>query len=200
MTLILKTAPATPLFTLDQIKGHLCLTDDFTESDATITDYGDGVTSYLDGNAGVLGRGLITQTYTMIIDFFSSRISIPLPPLQTVDEIRYLDTAGVQQILDPSIYRVVYAGAVNRRALITLANNKSWPSIDNVIAAIEIDFTCGYGDSWNDIPANTRQLALMLLASQYETREAEIVGTIVAANPAMNRAIAIAKYQEAGQQ
>lgn len=197
MTLILKTAPLIPLFTLDQIKNHLCLTDDFAESDASITDMGDAVTDYLDGNAGVLGRGLITQTYTMIINFFPDVIKVPLPPLQTVDEIRYLDTAGVQQILAASVYRVVYAGAVNRRAIITIANDQSWPSIDNQIGAVEIDFTCGYGDSWNDIPPNTRQLALLLLGSLFETREAEITGTSFDDNPAAKRAIVLAKYQEA---
>ena len=196
MTLILKTAPTTPLFTLDQIKAHLCLTDDFTESDASLTDMGDAVTDYLDGNAGVLGRGLITQTYTMILNFLPSMIFIPLPPLQTVDEIRYLDTAGTQQILDPSIYRVVYAGAVNRKALLTLANNQSWPSIDTQIGAVEIDFTCGYGDSWNDIPANTRSLAQMLLGSLFETREAEIKTASFDNNPAVSRAITLAKFPE----
>lgn len=197
MTLIIKTEPVNPLFTQDQIKSHLCLTDDFTDTDATVSDYGDAVTSYLDGGDGVLGRGLITQTWTLIRNTFANNMSIPLPPLQTVDEIRFLDTAGVQQILDPTIYRVVYAGARNRRALVTLAENQSYPAIDHVLGAIEIDFTCGYGDSWNDIPANTRQLALMLLASLFERRDAEIVGTIVAINPAVERAINIAAYQEA---
>lgn len=197
MTLILKTPSATPLFTLDQIKNHLCLTDDFAESDASITDMGDAVTDYLDGNDGVLGRGLITQTYTMIINFFPGVIHVPLPPLQTVDEIRYLDTAGDQQILASSVYRVVYAGAVNRKAIITLANNQSWPSTDTQIAAVEIDFTCGYGDSWNDIPPNTRQLALLLLGSLFETREAEITGTTFDDNPAAKRAIFLAKFPEA---
>lgn len=199
MTLILKTAPAIPLFTLDQIKSHLCLTDDFTASDALVSDMSDAVTDYLDGNNGVLGRGLITQTYTMIIDFFPHVIHVPLPPLQTVDEIRFLDTTGVQQILDASIYRVVYAGAVNRRAIITLANNQSWPSVDHQIGAVEIDFTCGYGDSWNDIPHNTRNLAMMLVASLFETRETEIKGTSFDDNPAFNRGITLAKYQEAVQ-
>jgi uncharacterized phiE125 gp8 family phage protein len=197
MTLILKTAPTTPLFTLDQIKNHLCLTDDYIIQDANITDYGDAVTDYLDGNDGVLGRGLITQTYTMIINFFPNVIHVPLPPLQTVDEIRYLDTAGVQQILAASIYRVVYAGAVNRRAIITLAKDQSWPSVDIQIGAVEIDFTCGYGDSWNNIPPNTRQLALLLLGSLFETRDAEITGTSFDDNPAAKRAIVLAKFQEA---
>jgi len=199
MTLILKTAPATPLFTLDEIKAHLCLTDDFTASDALITNMGDAVTSYLDGNDGVLGRGLITQTYTMIMNDLFGVIHIPLPPLQTVDEIRYLDTTGAQQVLDASVYRVVYTGAVNRRAIITLANNQSWPSVDHQIGAVEIDFTCGYGDSWNDIPANTTSLALMLLASLFETRETEIKGLSFDENPAFERAIVLAKYQEAVQ-
>ncbi len=199
MTLILKTPPAIPLFTLDQIKNHLCLTDDFNESDALVSDMGDAVTDYLDGNDGILGRGLITQVYTLIINFFPCVIHIPLPPLQSVDEIRYLDTSGTQQILDPSIYRVVYTGAVNRRAIITLANNQTWPTTDTQIGAVEIDFTCGYGDSWNDIPPNTRSLAKMLLASLFETRETEIKGTSFDDNPAFNRAITLAKYQEAVQ-
>lgn len=196
-TLILKTAPVNPLFTLDQIKAHLCITDDLTETDAQITDLGDAVESYLDGNDGVLNRGLITQSWTLIRTGLRALMSLPLPPLQSVDEIRYLDNQGVQQILSASLYRVVYTGAVNRRAIIVIADNETYPSTDSQIGNVEIDFTCGYGDSWNDIPPNARQLALLLLASFYELRETEIVGTIVADNPSFTRAMSAARYHEA---
>jgi len=195
-TLIIKTAPVNPLFTIDQIKAHLCLTDDLTETDAQINDMGDAVESYLDGNDGVLNRGLITQTWTLIRTGLSFVMSLPLPPLQSVDEIRYLDNEGVQQILSASLYRVVYTGAVNRRAIIVIADDASYPSTDTQIGNVEIDFTCGYGDSWNDVPPNTRQLALQLLASYYENREAELENALTS-NQATKRAMSIARYHEA---
>lgn len=195
MTLILKTAPANPIFTLDQIKAHLCLTDDNTLSDAMLCDIGAAVENYLDGADGVLGRALIQQSWTLHLNSFPSMIKLPLPPLITVDEIRYRDTSGTTQILSSAEYRVVFAGATNRRAGIYPVD--CWPSVEFVPDSIEVDFTCGYGISWNDVPQNTRQLSLMLLASMYENREAEITGTIIAANPATSRAISAAKFSEA---
>ena len=55
----------------------------------------------IDGAHGWLGRALISQSWTLWLDHFPRTIRVPLPPLQSVDAIRYDDADGVSQTLAP---------------------------------------------------------------------------------------------------
>ena len=73
--------------------------------------------------------------------------------MQAVTEIRYLDTAGVVQVLDPAVYTVTGIGDVAR---ISLAQGQSWPATRWHDEAVTVDFIAGFGDSWNDTPEPIR--------------------------------------------
>ena len=84
---------------------------------------------------------------------WNEAIRVPLAPVQAVTEIRYLDTAGVVQVLDPAVYTVTGIGDVAR---ISLAQGQSWPATRWHAEAVTIDFVAGFGDSWNDMPEPIR--------------------------------------------
>lgn len=86
-------------------------------------------------------------------------IVIPLPPLQSVTSVKYLDTDGVQQTLDPATY-VVQKGEPSH---IVLANGATWPSVLLMPEAVTIRFVAGYGDNEADVPQPIR-LAIALQA------------------------------------
>jgi uncharacterized phiE125 gp8 family phage protein len=99
MGLKLVTPPEMELVTLAEAKAHHRLD---TESDdghvsALITAARERVELFL-------RRALITQVYECTIDDFPAydrAIDLPRPPVQSVKWIKYLDTAGVLQTLDP---------------------------------------------------------------------------------------------------
>jgi len=95
-------------------------------------------------------------------------IYLPLPPLQTVDSIKYLDqTTGVQTTLDPATYRV---DTVSEPGRITPAYGQTWPGTYNVASAVEIAFTCGYGLAAS-VPQGIKSWMLVRVGSMYEFRE-----------------------------
>lgn len=100
-------------------------------------------------------------------------IVIPLPPLQTVDSIKYWDANGVQQTLDPSTYIV---DNVSEPARVTPAVGTSWPSTLNRVNAVEVRFTAGYGADGTTIPAGIKQWMLMRITDAFENREAVVMG------------------------
>jgi uncharacterized phiE125 gp8 family phage protein len=103
-----------------------------------------------------LGQALIISTWQYSVDHFpcyGETIRIPIAPVQSIDEIRYLDLAGDVQVLSSSVYVVSGIGDVAR---IDLAPNQSWPSTQRQPEAITIDLTAGHGDDWNSVPEPIR--------------------------------------------
>ena len=94
-------------------------------------------------------------------------IYLPLPPLQTVDSIKYIDQNGVQQTLDPTLYLV---DKVSEPARITPAFGQTWPGTQNQASAVEIAFTCGYGLA-AAVPQAIKNWILLRIGSLYEFRE-----------------------------
>lgn len=99
-------------------------------------------------------------------------IFLPLPPLQSVASIKYVDTDGVQQTLDPSKYKV---DKIGEPARIVPAFGAMWPATRNEINAVEVTFTAGFGDP-ADVPAAIKSWMFMRIGALYENREEIIVG------------------------
>ena len=130
---------------------------------------------HLEGRDGWLGRAFVTQQWKLTLDSFPgchSRngviIHVPLPPLQSVDSITYIDTSGTTQTLDAADYQVDKTSVPAR---IAPAYGKTWPSTLNQLATVNITFTAGYGNA-SAVPEPIKQAMLLLIGHFYEHREA----------------------------
>lgn len=191
------TAPAAPVFTLEEARAHLRvdLIDPVAEGpdDSLIEDFIQAATDEIDGRDGWLGRALITQTWRLYLDGFpAGRISLPLPPLQSVDSIKYLDAEGTQVTLSPSAYRV---SPFKDPGYVEPVYNTAWPSTLPVSDAVEITFTAGYGASGASVPGVIRQYLRHRVGQFYEHREAVIAGTIVSEVPHVRSSLESIRYR-----
>lgn len=153
-----------------------------------------------------LARALVTQTWELWMDDFPrpllddqardgsfwggtlrryprthnwKAIEIPLPPLQSVTTIKYIDTTGVEQTLDSALYIV---DSSTEPAKIVPAIGQCWPSVQCQPGAVKIRFVCGYAPTstgsppvYNyraNIPPAIRHWMLLLLANWFRNREA----------------------------
>ena len=126
------------------------------------------------------GRALITQTWALVLDSFptSTKIKLPLPPLQSITSIKYYTTAAVEATFASATYLVSiddqYGG------LIVLKDSASWPAITIPLekGAVRIRFIAGYGLA-AAVPETYKQAMLLLIGHWYENREAiTITGAI----------------------
>lgn len=159
--------PAEKAVSLEEAKRQLKVLGD--DDDTAIGEYLDTAIAFVDGRDGVLGRALITQSWEYRIHHFPGHgvIRLPLPPLQSVDSITYLDTAGDEQTLSTDVYNVetdTYEGVIWR------AYSKTWPSVRAVPYAVRITFTAGYGDADSDVPGPVRSAIKVVLTHLYESR------------------------------
>ena len=98
MGLTLVTAPPANPLSLEEAKAHLRV--DHTDEDDLIEIYIKAATDYIDGRSGFLGRCIVRQTWRLVIDgFHDNEIKIPLPPLRSVNSVKYDDADGAEAII-----------------------------------------------------------------------------------------------------
>lgn len=118
------------------------------------------------------GRALITQSWRWSLDQWpcgrNAVLTIPRPPVQSVDQILLFDALGQSAVWDAQNYDL---DAGDDPARLFLRTGCPLPQPGRKVAGIAIDFTCGYGIAESDIPAPIRQAILMLIAHYYENRE-----------------------------
>jgi len=162
MNLKLVTPPATVPLSLGEAKEHCRV--DADDSDQLLVALIAAAVQHIDGPTGRLGRALAIQTWDMRLDCFPTEITLPLPPLRSVDQITYVDTAGAAQTLSSSVYRVIGLGDEGRRASIVEAYDQTWPTTRAVREAVTVRFTAGY----TIIPEPIKQAMKLMVGHWYD--------------------------------
>jgi len=169
MSLTIYTEPTREPLLLEETKLH-CRVD--TDDDDTLI-LG-LITAAREQAEATTRRALITQTWDLVMDAFpgEDRIELPLPPLQSVTSITYVDSDGNTNTFSSSKYIVDTDSEPGRVVLVT---GESWPS-DTLRAAagVTVRFVCGYGDAASDVPRSIRQGMLLAVGHWYENREATV--------------------------
>jgi uncharacterized phiE125 gp8 family phage protein len=164
-------APIAPAVSLDDAK--LSLRIDGDDLDALVEAWVDGITEYAEH---YLGRVLISQKWRVTLPAFpndplslmlpqADAIPLPMPPVISVDSVKYVDTAGTKQTLDGAAYSTVdYLDSV----FLVPAAGTSWPAAREQANAVTVDVTCGYGPDDTTVPKIVRTYLLAKLAEQFD--------------------------------
>ncbi len=181
MGLKLVTPPEVEPVTLAEAKAHLRL--ETTADDAFVTSLIPAARELVEI---FLRRALITQTWELTLDGFPwnrylvysvSAIDIPRPPLQSVEWIKYTDTAGQVQTMRPDQY--VVDASSDQMGRVALAWTEFWPLTRYTINSVAIRFKAGYGDSPEDVPPGIRLAICRQVSDLYENREDVVIGQSV---------------------
>jgi uncharacterized phiE125 gp8 family phage protein len=196
------TPPTNEPVLLADVEGQ-CRTGDLSAEASTVERF---ITSVRQRAEAITRRAIITQTWRMTLTGFPDAIKIPMPPLQTIDSITYVDVDGVTQTLDPSLYRV---NTDEEPSKVYPAYGETWPTTLDDINTVIITFTAGYATAspmsasgrWqvavddegtvyakdlqaeaaggiiDTVPESIRQWILINVANLYENRESIVVGT-----------------------
>jgi uncharacterized phiE125 gp8 family phage protein len=162
-------APAAPILTIEEVKAHLRV--DHADEDLLIAGLIDAATAHIDGYNGILGRALVTQTWTVDFPTFRNRLDIPLGPIQSAT-IQYYDSTDTQRTLATSVYAVLSDGL---GPYITLKYNQQWPQTWTRDDAVKVTFVAGYGAA-AAVPVAIRAAMLLLIAHWYDNRATVSVG------------------------
>lgn len=176
----LVTPPAAEPVTAEELRVHLRI--DETGEAAEIADLKEKIAAARLDFEKATRRQLVTATWKLIVDRFPTgrdELFLPLPPLQSVTSVRYVDPSGAWATMDSDDYIV---SAYRTPATIRPAYGLSWPAFRCQPDAVEVTFVCGYGLA-AAVPANVKNAVKLLAGTLYTQREDHITGTIVASLP-----------------
>ena len=159
-------APSGAPITLAEAKAHCRV--DHSDEDTLIASMITAAAQHLDGRRGYLGRCLMTQSWEYRVHAFPQCgvIELPFPPLLSVESVKYIDDAGVEQTLVADQYVVdspTYNGEVRR------AFDVVWPVARLEDYAVRIAFTAGFGDA-SAVPQPIKAAMLMIIRQLYDKR------------------------------
>jgi uncharacterized phiE125 gp8 family phage protein len=169
MSLTRTVAPIEHPVSIEEVKDHIRW-ESAAADEAQIMIYLRSAVEQMDGAAGLLNRALITQTWELTFDWFPrGAIRIPLPPLQSITSVQYIDTAGATQTLAASKYKVLNLNSPTRAGQIETAFGETWPSTRDEGEAVTVTFVAGYGLR-NAVPEHIRHLLLFTIQDAYDGR------------------------------
>ena len=178
---------------LEEVKDHIRW-ESAAADEAQIMLYMRSAVEQMDGAAGVLNRALVTQTWQIDFDWFPrGAIRIPLPPLQSITSVQYIDTDGVTQTLAASKYKVLNINTPTRAGRIETAFGETWPSTRDEGEAVTVTFVAGYG-ARNAVPEHIRHLLLFTIEDAYDGR-APIDAKPLTRTPAYQGLFNLARFQ-----
>lgn len=153
------TTPTEPV-TLAEAKLHLRV--DGTDEDALITALISAARETCEDRI----EGTIPVTgWRLTLDAFPDAIKLPRGPVASVESVKYLDAAGVEQTLSPLDYLV---DTVSTPGYIVPAYGKAWPETREQINAVEVEYTAGSATT----PAALKAWMLLAIGDMYANREA----------------------------
>lgn len=158
LTLLEAPSADDPIVTLPEMKRQLRYAR--SDKDDEIAEMTAAAVSWLEGREGYLGRALVTQKWRWAFDCFPARyIEVPLPPLISVESVKYVDTSGEVQTMSPSDY---VADVALLQGRIRPAYGIVWPPTRAEELAVRVEFTAGYGAA-AAVPREIKQAVKMLV-------------------------------------
>lgn len=153
------TTPTEPV-TLAEAKLHLRETD--TAEDALITALISAARETCEDRI----EGTIPVTgWRLTLDSFPDAIKLPRGPIASVESVKYLDTAGVEQTLSSLDYLVDTAST---QGYIVPAYGKEWPETRDQINAVTVEYTAGAATA----PHALKAWMLLAVGEMFANREA----------------------------
>lgn len=177
MTLKLITAPEAEPVSLTEAKLHLRV--DHSTEDDLITVL---IRAAREGAEHLTGRSLISQTWERLLDAFpADAIELGRPDVTAIVSVTYIDGLGATQTLTSDDYTL--DATTQPGWLLPSETLDVWPITDDVVNAVRVRFTTGYGASGGAVPAALRQWMLLRIGTLYKLREEVVAGVSLSEIP-----------------
>lgn len=140
----LVTAPVVEPVSLDEAKEHLRVEMEMTDEDPLIDSMTRSVRAECES---IARRAFVTQTWDLILDAWPTTgvIEVPLPPLQSVTSITYVDSDEIGYTMPATDYGV---DADSEPGRIYLKAGKSWPGGSlRQVAGVKVRFVAGFSSA-----------------------------------------------------
>lgn len=125
-----------------------------------------------------VGRALLQRTFSLVVSCWRdpSSLALPIGPVRAIEALTLVEPDGSEAVADAETWSAIRD---SQRPRLVGRFGRSLPKIPRAGHA-EVRFSAGYGESWDEVPADLRQAVLLLAAHFYENRcdSGSIAGTM----------------------
>lgn len=116
---------------------------------------------------GRIGKALLARGFRLVLTRWRwpDAQALPVAPVSAVAAVTLFDAQGVPVVADPGTWRLV----ADRHRPQIVATGAILPQVPAQGAA-HVDFTAGFAPTWDGVPDDLRQAAMLLAAQFYEGR------------------------------
>lgn len=113
------------------------------------------------------GKVLLARAFRLQLDDWRDRMRqvLPLAPVRHVEAVEIIDSAGVSTVVPQEGWRLIEDD--HRPVLMPVG--LCLPHVPR-LGSVVLRFTAGFGERWEDVPADLAQAVLVLAAGYYEDR------------------------------
>lgn len=162
------TAPAAALKIMSQQEGIDHCRSDNEDDNAYVSTLIDTMQAHLQS---AFAFSLFDQGIRLTLDDWprERECRLPLGPVQTIDSVTWIDSAGDTQTVDAADY---YLNPAGQPQTIVLAFGKCWPTgLARGPGSIFVDYTAGYASDTAGVPADVKHAAKLLVGHFFNNRE-----------------------------
>lgn len=124
-----------------------------------------------------LQKSLVTTIWELKLDSFPCEIQLPMPPIQSITTVAYVDTDGADQTFTDFQY--------DKKGRLRPAYGESWPSTRNQYGAVTITYVAGEIHAGNVDP-DIKHAMLLLIGAADVGREDIVIGAGVVVSELKN--------------
>lgn len=157
------TAPVGDIVTLGEFKNYLRVDHDDDNNFLQVI-----LNSAVKQVENITRRKLLSQQWRLTLDYFHRcEIKLPFPNAISIDSIQYYNASN--ELVEFTDFESSLSGLYGY-----VKPNTSWPETYKRFDAVQIDFTCGYGNTANDIPESAKIAICVIGAQMYENRNTDV--------------------------
>jgi len=172
MSWVQTAAPATSAVNLADVKAHLRITT--SDEDGILEAY---VNAAIDIVESKTRRAIISRTFRYEQPEFSEDMEIPVAPLVSVQSVQYKNSNGTLTTWDSANYLV---DSTSLLGIVRRAAGVGFPTVLlNSPNGVQVNFTAGYGTTFDAVPQGLRFIVLMLAGHYFVNRAPVNIGNIV---------------------
>ena len=162
------SAPEAAVVPVRAFAGHLALGSGFEDDgsqDAVLELYLRAAMAAIEAR---VGRALLAREFAWSVYCWREAASqaMPIGPVRSVDSVTLVAADGAEEAADPETWSVMRD---SQRPRLVGRFGRNLPRIPRSGQA-EIRFRAGFGEVWDDVPADLRQAVFLLAAHFYERR------------------------------
>jgi len=163
--------PAALAVSIADAKVQLRIEQDDTAFDSQLAIWIAGITAEAEHETN---RKFVNRPMRVTLDQFPDAIRLAAPTF-SVEGMRFVDTAGLEQTLDPVDY---YADKVTKPGYVVPASGRAWPATSRRLNVVMVDFTAGHGPDETTTPPAARLYILARLVELWDPATKEFKETV----------------------